>query len=157
MTEQQIGILQQRRIEAGVIKPLVEAFEKELGHERTREILADVIIKLAEEKGQELRLMVQDDSMHSFVSTHEPWTRDDALETEVLELTDDTYHYNVTRCRYAEMYRELGLADLGFTLSCNRDASLINGFSDEFELTRTQTIMQGASHCDFRYNRKKAA
>ena len=154
MSEQSIGILQQRRIEAGVIKPLVEAFEKELGQARTREILADVITKLAEEKGRELRQTVPDASMESFVSTHEPWTRDGSLETEVLELTDDTYHYNVTRCRYAEMYRELGLADLGFTLSCNRDASLINGFSDDIELTRTQTIMQGASHCDFRYNRK---
>lgn len=156
MSEQPIGILQQRRIEAGVIKPLVEAFEKELGQERTREILTGVITKLAEDAGQELRQTVPDDSMRSFVSTQEPWTRDNSLETEVLELTDEAYHFNVTRCRYAEMYRELGLADLGFTLSCNRDASLINGFSNDVELTRTQTIMQGASHCDFRYNRKKS-
>lgn len=154
MTEQPIGILQQRRIEAGVIKPLVEAFEKELGREKTREILAGVIGELARQKGQELRLIVPDDSMPSFASTWEPWLRDDALEMEMIELSDDVYHFNVTRCRYAEMYRELGLEELGYTLSCNRDASLIDGFSDKYELTRTQTIMEGAAYCDFRYQRK---
>ncbi len=154
MTEQLIGILQQRRIEAGVIKPLVEAFEKELGREKTREILGGVIRELARQKGQELRLIVPDDSMPSFASTWEPWLRDDALEMEMIELSDDVYHFNVTRCRYAEMYRELGLEELGYTLSCNRDASLIDGFSDEYELTRTQTIMEGAAYCDFRYQRK---
>lgn len=154
MTGQPIGILQQRRIEAGVIKPLVEAFEKELGREKTREILAGVIRELAQQKGQELRLIVPDDSMPSFASTWEPWLRDDALEMEMIELSDDVYHFNVTRCRYAEMYRELGLEELGYTLSCNRDASLIDGFSDKYELTRTQTIMEGAAYCDFRYQRK---
>jgi hypothetical protein len=36
-------------------------------------------------------------------------------------------------------------------LSCNRDSALIEGFNPEVNLTRTQTLMQGASHCDFRY------
>jgi len=54
------------------------------------------------------------------------------------------------------MYRELGLAELGYTLSCNRDASLIEGFSPDIELTRTQTLMEGASYCDFLYNRQEA-
>jgi hypothetical protein len=29
------------------------------------------------------------------------------------------------------------------------------GFGPDIKLTRTQTIMQGASHCDFRYTRIK--
>ena len=35
--------------------------------------------------------------------------------------------------------------------------SLIEGFNPDIELTRTQTIMQGASHCDFRFKLKKPA
>jgi hypothetical protein len=31
---------------------------------------------------------------------------------------------------------------------------MVEGFSRDISLTRTQTIMQGASHCDFRYERK---
>ena len=154
MSDNQVGILQQRRIEAGVIKPLVEAFAQELGPEKTKAIVTEVVTQLAQEKGEEIRLTVPDDTVDSFASTWEPWFRDDALEIELLALNDEAYHFNVTRCRYAEMYHDLGLADLGFTLSCNRDANLIKGFSDKYELERTQTIMEGATHCDFRYNRK---
>ena len=32
-----------------------------------------------------------------------------------------------------------------------RDFSLVEGFNPDIALTRTQTIMQGASHCDFRF------
>jgi hypothetical protein len=49
------------------------------------------------------------------------------------------------------MYRSLGIAEVGALLSCNRDFSLVEGFNPDIALTRTQTIMQGASHCDFRF------
>ena len=38
-------------------------------------------------------------------------------------------------------------------LSCQRDFSLAEGFSPEIQLTRTQTLMGGASFCDFRFRR----
>ena len=63
--------------------------------------------------------------------------------------------FNVTRCRYAEMYRELGMADLGGIFSCGRDGALSTGFNSRIKLARTQTIMEGASHCDFRYTIEK--
>jgi hypothetical protein len=31
---------------------------------------------------------------------------------------------------------------------------MAEGFGADVQLTRTQTIMQGASHCDFRYAHK---
>jgi acyl-coenzyme A synthetase/AMP-(fatty) acid ligase len=51
----------------------------------------------------------------------------------------------------AELYQGLGIPEVGALLSCNRDFSLIEGFNEDITLTRTQTIMGGASHCDFRY------
>jgi hypothetical protein len=36
-------------------------------------------------------------------------------------------------------------------LSCARDYALIEGFNPDVSLKRTQTIMEGATHCDFRY------
>jgi hypothetical protein len=52
------------------------------------------------------------------------------------------------------MYRALGVPELGALLSCNRDFALIQGFNPDVELRRTQTIMEGAPHCDFRYVRR---
>ena len=67
---------------------------------------------------------------------------------------DDRLDFNVTRCRYAEFYKELGLADLGYLVHCNRDHAMIDGFNPDLKLTRTQTVMEGASHCDFRFTKK---
>ena len=87
----------------------------------------------------------------TYLSNKGAWTANNALETETLEMDEKRYDYNVTRCRYAEMYRELGMQDLGFIFSCGRDFNFPLGFNKNMKLTRTQTIMQGASHCDFRY------
>ena len=62
-------------------------------------------------------------------------------------------HGHFTRCRYAEFYKELGEPELGFLLVCGADFTTAEGFGPDIKLTRTQTIMQGASHCDFRYKR----
>ncbi len=51
----------------------------------------------------------------------------------------------------------MGLGDIGHLLSCNRDGDFCIGYNPEIEMTRTQTIMKGASHCDFRYRMKKEA
>jgi hypothetical protein len=57
------------------------------------------------------------------------WREGGALEIEMLEQSAERLSFNVTRCRYAEMYRALGLADLGSSLSCQRDFSLVEGFN----------------------------
>ncbi len=155
MSDRPISVLEQRRIEAGVIKPLVREFEQELGREKTRAIVERVIKQLAREKGREMAAQAASPTLTAFAGMKEPWLRDGAMELDVLEQTDARYSFNVTRCRYAEMYKELGLEDLGFLLSCNRDATLIEGFSPDLDLRRTQTIMQGASYCDFRYTRRR--
>ena len=92
--------------------------------------------------------------LDSFRALQHLWTAEDALRTEVLESTPTTFHFNVTRCRYAEMYRAMGLAELGAVLSCNRDGAFCEGYDPKLKLTRTQTLMGGATHCDFRYTRE---
>jgi hypothetical protein len=62
--------------------------------------------------------------------------------------------FNVTRCQYAEYFKSLGLPELGALFHCSRDFAMVEGFSQDLTLKRTQTIMQGASHCDFRFSRK---
>ncbi len=36
---------------------------------------------------------------------------------------------------------------------CTADFATAEGFGSDVKLTRTQAIMQGADHCDFRYRR----
>lgn len=47
--------------------------------------------------------------------------------------------------------RKWGWGKLGHLLSCRRDGSFRKGYDPSIELDRGQAIMQGATHCDFRY------
>ena len=75
----------------------------------------------------------------------------DALDYEVLQQTENAFDVNVTGCRYARFYQDLGVPELGFLPVCSADAAMAAGSGAGMQLTRTQTIMQGAAHCDFRY------
>jgi L-2-amino-thiazoline-4-carboxylic acid hydrolase len=150
-----VGVLTRREIEARILAPVVDALGEEFGRERVIEIVRDVIVGLAREQGRAMAEARQDASLSSFAGTLEPWTRDGALTMTVRQQTDEELAFDVTRCRYAEMYRALGIPELGAVLSCNRDAALIEGFNPEVDFSRTQTIMGGASHCDFRYRKPR--
>lgn len=150
---EEVGVLRRREIEARIVAPFYRAVAKELGEARARELLADVIRAEARRAGEMMRERAGSSDLAAFAAQWEPWIRGGALELEVLEQTETSWRFNVTRCRYAELYRELGLAELGAILSCNRDAALIEGFDDGVVLERHQTIMQGASCCDFHYRR----
>jgi hypothetical protein len=73
------------------------------------------------------------------------------MTVKFLEETDRNLSFNVTRCGYAELYQNMGILEFGYCLSCSRDEPFIQGFNSQIRLFRTQTIMQGAPYCDFRY------
>lgn len=58
------------------------------------------------------------------------------------------------RMAAAESFKGLGLPEPGYLLSCDRDFAMVESFDSKITLRRTQTIMEGASHCDFIFSRK---
>jgi len=153
MTE--LGILARRKIEAEIIAPIYDEMRKAIGEEKARAILRAAIRRAAIAAGAEFaRRAPGGADIESYKGIFSLWTQDDALTIEVLDDSPGVYDFNVTRCRYAETYRAMGLGDLGDVLSCNRDGAFCEGYDPRMELTRTQTIMGGAGHCDFRYRTK---
>lgn len=148
-----IGVLTRREVEARILAPLIEALGAEFGRERVIEVVRDAIVRIAQEQGAALAGSMGSDSLTAFADSLRFWTQDNALEIEVLQQSEEAFDFDVTRCRYAELYRALGVPELGAVFSCNRDGALIEGFNPAVEFTRTQTIMQGAAYCDFRYRR----
>jgi hypothetical protein len=151
-----LALLEQREIEAQIVGPLVRAFAAEVGHERALAIVGQIIRELARKSGRELARTLGEVTLEAFSRSLDRWRENGALEIEILEQTPEKLSFNVTRCRYAEMYRALGLADLGASLSCQRDFALVQGFNSDIHLDRTQTIMEGAHHCDFRFQLREA-
>lgn len=154
-TLNEIGVLRRREIEARVLGPVIEALGQEFGRERVIEVVRETIIGIARKQGAELAAARGDSSLAAFSSATDGWRVGGALELEVLEKNAERYSFNVTRCKYAEMYAALGMAELGAVFSCNRDFSLVEGFNPEIELVREQTIMQGAPCCTFRYRMRE--
>jgi hypothetical protein len=146
-----IGVLKRREIEVRILAPILESLCAEFGRERVLALVNKQIVQIAHEQGKLLAENAGGDSLLDFSHSLKNWKKDDAMQIEVLEQNQERYAFNVTRCRYAEMYKTLGVPELGSLLSCNRDFALIQGFNPTISLTRTQTIMEGASFCDFRY------
>ena len=153
-----IPVIQQAKIQAQVLVPLVKALQAELGEERANALVRSALGDIYRRFGEEFWRTKNEKSLGKAVaSAFATYARDDALDYRVIEQSEDAFEFDVTRCRYAEFYQELGEPELGFLLVCSADFSVAEGFGPDVKLTRTQTIMQGAGHCDFHYRRLKEA
>lgn len=154
-----LPVLLKRRLQAEVIGPTHAEMVAALGKAQADAILDAAIRKAAIAEGKSFAAKAPGGktSMADFIKLYELWTADGALEIEVLEATDQSFSFDVTRCRYAETYREMGLADIGHLMSCNRDGTFCEGYDPNIGLERDRTIMAGAPRCTFRYSYKKEA
>jgi L-2-amino-thiazoline-4-carboxylic acid hydrolase-like protein len=147
-----IPLIEQVKIQAQVLVPLVKALQAELGEERANAIVRKALGELYRKYGEKWwRIQGARDPVEKMASAFEMFAAGDALEYEVVKKTPDAFELNVTECRYAKFYNKIGAPELGFLLTCSADFAHAKGFGANVQLTRTQTIMQGASHCDFRY------
>lgn len=151
-TASELPMLERRRIEAEIIKPIYEALVARFGETAAREILTAAIRQSAIAQGRALAAEGGGKTdLDSFADLVPRWQKGEALEIAVRRRDATRFEFDVTRCRYAEMYRAMDLGAIGDILSCNRDGTFCEGYDDRIKLTRTQTIMGGAPHCDFRY------
>ncbi len=151
-----VPVIQQAKIQAQVLVPLVKALQAELGEERANALVRRALGDIYRHLGEEFRRTKNQKNLgNSMASAFAAYARDDALDYKVIEQSQDAFEFDVTGCRYAEFYKELGEPELGFLLVCSADFPMAEGFGPDIKFTRTQTIMQGASHCDFRYKRLK--
>jgi hypothetical protein len=153
-----VSVIEQAKIQAQVLVPLVKALQAELGEARANALVRGALGDLYRRFGEEFWQSRKDKSLGKAVAAaFATYANDNALEHNVIEQSQDTFAIDVTRCRYAEFYKELGEPDLGFLMVCTADFRVADGFGGDVRLTRTQTIMQGAGHCDFRYARTPKA
>jgi hypothetical protein len=152
-----IPLIEQVKIQAQVLVPLVKALQAELGEERANALVRKALGAQYRKFGDRWwRAQPGPGFEDKMASTFERFAAADALEYDVVQQGPEAFEVNVTGCRYAQFYQELGVPELGFLLVCHSDFAMTEGFPD-VELTRTQTLMQGASHCDFRYSLRKKA
>jgi hypothetical protein len=152
-----IPLLEQIKIQAQALVPLVKALQAELGEERANAIVRKALGAHYRTVGEAWwRAQGARNLGEKMASAFSGFAAGDALDYEVVTQTPDAFEVNVTGCRYARFFQELGVPELGFLLVCSADLAMADGYGADVRLRRTLTIMQGASHCDFRYQLTKS-
>ncbi len=142
-----------REIQAPIVSSLIYGFAREIGYEKAIEIAKNVIGEDAVASGKKSAQAYSGNTIAELSKiVKEVWAKDNALTLEMLKENETTLFFDVTHCEYAQMYEKMGIKDIGFFLSCNRDFSFMKGFNPQIELRRTKTIMEGAECCDFRFS-----
>ncbi len=148
----EIPLIEQIKIQARVLVPLVKTLQAELGEAQANALVRKALGGLYRKFGETWwRAQGARDLGEKMAAAFDGFAAGDALDYAVIKKAPDALEVNVTGCRYAKFYNEIGAPELGFLLVCSADFPMAEGFGDPVQLTRTQTIMQGASHCDFRY------
>jgi L-2-amino-thiazoline-4-carboxylic acid hydrolase len=148
----ELNRIEKRAIEASAVAPIIEAVAQRIGKVDALAILQEVNEKEAFQRGESIRNQLGKTGIPELIEDVATWGIGGVLEMEVIEQTSETYHFNITRCPYYEKYSKLGLTDYGVALSCCRDKPFARGFHPQLKLERSQTIMEGADYCDFRYS-----
>jgi len=147
-----LSMLDKRRIEAEILKEVYETLKASHGINVAKKTVAESVRRSAIEQARQFAAAAPGGtSLKAFQDVMPLWAKGGALEIEVKEQTDTTFTFNVVRCQYAETYKAMGLGEIGALLSCNRDGAFCEGYDPKLKLERSQTIMGGASHCDFKY------
>ncbi len=147
-----IPLIDQREIEARMAAGLVAEYAKTLGRDRALSIAGKAIEGMAREAGETLYRRTGAGSLEDLARVVETiWAQDGALAIDFLQIGPTVLRFNVTRCRYAECYARMDVGDLGYYLSCERDAAFAQGFNPDICMARNQTIMRGSAFCDFHF------
>ena len=153
MVDPSVDLLTKCKIQAQVLVPMVRALRETLGRDK-----ADALVKTA----------LRDWSAQLFVAVGKqvdgaPRKKWAAMHTAMGEVSErqvtvdmhrkdrEALEFDITSCKFAEFFRALGEPELGTLLMCSTDIDIAAAGAGEVSFERTQTIMNGAKYCDFRY------
>jgi hypothetical protein len=152
-------LLEQVKTQAQVLVPLLKALRAEFGAERVNRVAWKALEGWRRELVREMHAPFSGSPRARWAAgVADSMPRiGDAVDFEMLKQEPDAIEFNVTGCRFAQFFKELGEPELGFAMLCSFDTTAAEEIGrGEVQFKRSGTIMQGADHCDFRYALKKA-
>jgi len=151
MNEPELTAFQRTKVQMEFVVPLLRDLQDQLGSDVVLEALRARLqkrIECARENPRSgipaaRRIANAERDFGAFASG-------DALEYDVIASDKPTeVGVDVSRCAYAELMTDLDVAEIGHLLLCSEDFVVTARAGTE--LSRSQTLMQGARHCDFRF------
>jgi L-2-amino-thiazoline-4-carboxylic acid hydrolase len=153
MVNPNISLLDKTRIQAQVLVPVMHAMRAEIGREK-----ADALVRGALREWSKQLFAGIGESIEG-----SPGRKFAKMNTALAEVTErdvafdmhrddrEAREFDITSCRFAEFFRSLGEPELGALLVCQTDVDIAAAGGSDVSFSRTQTLMQGGSCCNFRY------
>lgn len=144
-------ILDAVKIQSRVVIPIVKALEREIGKEKAHAIVGEAIAGA----------YVEHRERRGFEANSHPRTELEGgmafpVEREIVSDGEAEFGHNITGCLFADYFRSIGEPEIGALMTCGVDFAAEALIRPEWEFERTQTRMQGAPHCDFRWRKPSA-
>jgi hypothetical protein len=145
-----ITSLEAVKIQARVLIPIVKALEAELGKQKAHALVGRAI---AESHAAFVATRVTVRDAHPSAETD---AFDYPVEREIVENSEDSLAIDMTACEFARYFRSIGEPEIGALMTCGVDFAVNAALRPSWDFARTQTQMQGAPHCDFRWKLRKS-
>ena len=123
------------------ILPIFVEFSNELGRDKLVEMIKEAVDKIFSRP--EFLTQARSNLPAQF------WN--DPLEAQILEDTSEVRTMKVTKCLWAEIFREAKAEDFGYALACYPDYATAK--MQNLSLERDKTLMQGQDSCMFKWTR----
>ena len=153
LVDPKLSLLDKTRIQAQVLVPVLRALRAELGKAKADAIVKDALRAWSKQLFAGIGGDIDGSPRRKWAAMHtamaEITERD--VSVEMRRHDEEALEFDITHCRYAEFFRALGEPELGALLICETDFDIAAAGGDEVGFTRDHTIMQGGSHCPFRY------
>jgi hypothetical protein len=101
-----VPVIQQAKIQAQVLVPLVKALQAELGEVRANALVREALGDIYRRYGEEIWRTKNEKNLGKIMASGlATFAREDALDYRVIEQSQDAFEIDVTGCRYAEFTR----------------------------------------------------
>lgn len=131
---------------------------KYLGNEIGRDKLIEMIKKNSDESFEQVAQMLSKERKHVDFETFKARRRktpdrfgDHTVTFTIIEDTEKAWEVKITECLWANTFRGLDAADIGYAFVCHGDFAMARLNNPKIRLIRTKTLMQGHDCCNHRY------
>lgn len=133
--------------------PYLKILEQEIGREKVSESLRKLAALEAEEYARYVIEAKGKNDLSVFKEDYNPNTPGikEILTIEVEEDTETVYEIRISECLWADVFRQAGAADYGYSAVCAGDVPFARCVNSQIDLELDGTIMEGKPFCNLRY------
>ena len=156
--ESKISYLDRVKAQSEVLVPVLNCLRDELGQERANVLVYGALREWSRKVFEDISSKIEGSGLDKWSQMSEellPLIVDDLVEEPIRE-DSRVLEFNITGCKFAQFFKEIGEPELGAILTCEVDHHMAAISQQEVNLTIEKTIMKGEEYCDFRYKFKTA-